>query len=387
MTTEILEVEEIKTTEKKLNEPISDQSWWDEYEYEDKKRKSLRNITPVSKEDIEFYNMIQNIDVFDPKPGDVVKARYVGTDQGDFVFFYEGFKDQVRVDNRPSETMHIERLKIGDSIDLLIYDVDRTNYEIKGSISQLFESVAHKELSGDMDVVVSARVNTMTPAGYTMDISYNNVTLPAFMPNTLAGINKLHDPESIVGNDMDVMIESYSSSEGTYIVSRRKYLRTLIPGELDKLLTNHTYRGSVTGTTPFGVFVEFGIDADSPECLTGMIHKANIVQEWQDRIEEINPGTQIEFYVKEIIKNNKIILTQILRETLWDNITINQELSGIVKTVKAFGALVVLDSETVGLIHTSEMEKAGITLDSGDQVKVKVLAIDRPNRKIFLTTN
>ncbi len=383
MTTDILEEEKIEKTTV-MKEPISDQAWWDEFEYEDKKRKNLRNVVPVTKEDIEFYNMIQNIDIKDPRVGDVVKAKYGGTDGADYVFFYEGFKDQIRVENKPNEVKHIEQLEMGDVVDVMIYEVDRNVYEIKGSISQMFESMAHEKLANDPNVVVSARVKEMSPAGYTLDITYSNVTLPAFMPNTLAGINKLHNPESIVGTDMDVMIESFSSHEGTYIVSRRKYLRTLIPDELGKLLTNHTYRGTVTGTTPFGVFVEFGVDADGPVCLTGMIHKANIVDEWSERIQEIKAGTSIEFYVKEIIKNNKIILTQILRETLWDNIAGGDELSGIVKTVKAFGTLVVLDSETVGLIHTSEMEKAGMKFSNGDQVKVKVLAVDRPNRKIFL---
>jgi ribosomal protein S1 len=383
MTEEILE-EKIKTEKKR--EPITDQAWWDELEYEDQKRKSFRNVKPVSKEDIEFYNLLQNIVVNDPKPGDVVKANYVGTDGTDYLFFYEGFKDQIRVESKPSEVKYIETIEKGTDVDVLIYEVNRSNFEIKGSISQLFESVAHNELANNPDVVVNAYVKDINPAGYSITIEYNKVVLPAFMPNTLAGINKLHNPESIVGTNMDVMIESFSKNEGTYIVSRRKYLKTLIPGELDKLLTNHMYYGSVTGTTPFGVFVEFGVDEESPKCLTGMIHKANIVPEWQDRIQEIKPGQTIEFYVKEIIKNNKIILTQILRETLWDNISNGQELSGIVKTVKAFGTLVVLDSETVGLIHTSEMEKAGVSFDNGDQVKVKVLAVDRPNRKIFLTT-
>ena len=89
--------------------------------------------------------------------------------------------------------------------------------------------------------------------------------------------------------------------------------------------------------------------------------------------------------MKEIIKNNKIILTQILRETLWDNIEVGQSLSGIVKDVKPFGALVVLDSETIGLVHSSEIEKNNLDISNGSQVSVKVLRVDRGNRKIFLT--
>ena len=174
------------------------------------------------------------------------------------------------------------------------------------------------------------------------------------------------------------MIESFSEHEGTYIVSRRKYLQTLIPEEIENLEFNVLYSGRVTGTMAFGIFVEFN------DCLTGMIHKANVTEEWQNRISEIKPGQEIEFYVKEIIKE-KIILTQVLRETLWDNIKNGQVIDGKVKDVKQFGALVILDDETVGLVHTSEMEKLGKKFVSGQDIRVKVLSVDRTARKIFLT--
>jgi small subunit ribosomal protein S1 len=198
------------------------------------------------------------------------------------------------------------------------------------------------------------------------------------MPNTLAGINKLFDPNSIVGQTFEVMIESYSEQEGTYIVSRRKYLQSLIPSAIGQLEYGIPYKGFVTGTTPFGVFVEFN------DCLTGMIHKANIDPDWQNKIQEIRPGYEIEFYIKEIIKE-KIILTQILRETLWDNIKNGQIIEGTVKDVKPFGTLVNLDEETVGLIHTSEIERLKKKFQSGQEIKVKVLSVDRSSRKIFLT--
>jgi small subunit ribosomal protein S1 len=198
------------------------------------------------------------------------------------------------------------------------------------------------------------------------------------MPNTLAGINKLFDPNSIVGENFEVMIESYSEYEGTYIVSRRKYLQSLIPEAMKQLDQQTVYSGHVTGTAPFGVFVEFN------ECLTGMIHKANVHPEWQEKLSEIKPGFEIEFYVKEIIKD-KIILTQILRETLWDTIKNGIIIEGTVRDTKPFGTLVNLDDETVGLIHTSELEKLNKKFTAGQDIKVKVLSVDRMSRKIFLT--
>ena len=89
--------------------------------------------------------------------------------------------------------------------------------------------------------------------------------------------------------------------------------------------------------------------------------------------------------VHSICADSKIILTQILRESLWDNIKIGQVIDGKVRDNKSFGTLISLDDETMGLIHTSELEKIGRKFQPEQELKVKVLAVDRANRKIFLT--
>lgn len=292
-------------------------------------------------------------------------------------FRYKGLKDDIYVENRPSENKFLKNTEVGDKLEVVITQINE-DYFLKGSVSQLYQSQAHDELLNLDDLVVEIDIKGINPAGYDVDIIHNSVTLPGFMPNTLAGINKLYDPESIIGEKMYVMVENYSKFEGTYIVSRRKYLKTLIPEALDELIVGEVYSGHVTGTTPFGVFVEFN------DCLTGMIHKANIVEEYRDRIQDIPAGTEIEFYVKEIIRK-KIILTQVWRDSLWDNISIGQTIKGTVKDNKSFGTLISLDAETMGLIHTSELDKTTRKLSKGEDVNVKVLAVDRQNRKIFLT--
>lgn len=342
--------------------------------FEEKSYKKGRNM--VDKDLEALYNSIK-LDI--PQVGNVVRSNYRGIMANQFVFSVDGFKDDVRVEDKPGEAKYLKNCNTGDEVDVLITEVNHGQYFIKGSIASLYESRAHENLKSlEEGESVTAYVRALNPAGYDVEITNGGVTLPGFMPNTLAGINKLYDPTSIVGDTFQVMIESFSENEGTYIVSRRKYLQTLIPEEISNLEFNVLYSGRVTGTTPFGIFVEFN------ECLTGMIHKANVTEEWQNRISDIKPGQEIEFFIKEIIKE-KIILTQVLRETLWDTIKNGQLIDGRVKDVKQFGALVILDDETVGLVHTSEMEKLGKKFTSGQDIKVKVLSVDRQSRKIFLT--
>lgn len=332
-----------------------------------------------TEEEKNLLKLYEQYDVSVPSVGQVVSARYEGSSGDSFIFNYNGYKDYIRVDNKISEAKYLKNTNIGESIDILISKVNHDDFYIRGSISELYESRAHQNLKSlEEGQSVTALVKSINPAGYDIEISHGGVTLPGFMPNTLAGINKLYDPNSIVGETFEVMIESFSEDEGTYIVSRRKYLQSLIPSAIKQLNYGEVYSGHVTGTTPFGVFVEFN------DCLTGMIHKANVNPEWQEKLTSIKPGFKIDFYIKEVIKD-KIILTQILRETLWDNIKNGQTLNGVVRETKQFGTLVNLDDETVGLIHTSEMEKLGKKFTPGQELKVKVLSVDRGSRKIFLT--
>ena len=335
------------------------------------------------KVDAKLAALYDSIEINVPEKGTVISASYVGKNDEQFMFEVSGYKDFIRIDNKGNEEKYLKNSEIGDIIDVLIYDINEKNYLIKGSVANLYESRAHANLKSlEEGESVTAYIKSLNPAGYDVEVYQGGVTLPGFMPNTLAGINKLVDPTSIVGETFEVAIESYAEQEGTYIVSRRKYLQSLIPEAIKELNYESVYNGHVTGTAPFGVFVEFN------ECLTGMIHKANVHPEWQDKLGDIKPGFEIEFYIKEIVresKHPKIILTQILRETLWDTIKNGQTLNGVVKDTKQFGTLINLDDETVGLIHTSEMEKLGKKFTSGQELKVKVLSVDRSSRKIFLT--
>jgi len=361
-----------------IKENIHDNEFWTNLEFEQSLRKN-RKLENKNPEIFKMDKMYEDLFVQIPIKNSIIQGKYEGVNSNQHCFSVKGFKDYVRVDNRPNENKYLKNTNIGETIDVLITNVDNNIYIIEGSISNIYENAAHASLKAlDKDIVIMANIKSINPAGYDVEIFHDGITLAGFMPNTLAGINKLYDPESIVGKSLEVMVESFSRDEGTYIVSRRKYLKTLISSAIESLEEKVVYSGHVTGTTPFGVFVEFN------ECLTGMIHKANVNPEWQEKLTQIKPGFEIEFYVKEIVKD-KIILTQMLRETLWDNIKNGQVLNGRVKDIKQFGALISLDEETMGLIHTSEIEKIGRKFVTGQELKVKVLAVDRQNRKIFLT--
>ena len=303
-----------------------------------------------------------------------------------YIFVDIGYKDYVMIDATEKEISVLNRLEKNkdDKIEVMITDFRENPYQIVGSFLSIDKKYAYEDIleNSDTDVLI-AKIQEWSPAGYKLEIFYDDFKIPAFMPNTLAGINKLSDPQSIVGKELEVMIESFSDEKGTFIASRKKYMQTLIPKALDEIRIIDEngdpvlYTGSVTGTTKFGIFVEF-----NNEILTGMIHKDNFAPDMI--LEHIKPGNSINFYIKENIKG-KLILTQVWRKTLWDTIAINDTFDVSIRDIKTIGALVALDNETTGLISNFELKKGKKQYKIGDNIQVKVNTVQRGERKIFLT--
>jgi small subunit ribosomal protein S1 len=371
---------------------VNDTDFW--YNLENDRHKILKwspegnyqkTFTPEYKYFLErLHNLptIPNIQV-----GDIVEGIISSIDRRQIVIDIN-YKDSIFVDVKAPDLKIVQNLQKGDKINVMITSFNDNPFEIKGSITELIKMDVANKLRDfyKENIPLKVLVKEMIPAGFMLDIEMDNINITAFMPNTLAGVNKLTETQSLalVGQEIDVMLETLQQEKGVYVVSRKKYLKSLIEDRIELVKDccrknpEIVYHGFVTGTKDFGVFVEF------QECLTGMIHKVNIQEEWQERLHEIKPGTPITFFVKDVLKGDKIILTQILRESLWDTIRVGNVREGVVRSIKPFGALISLDAETTGLIQNTYIEKSGKTLKKGDKVDVKVVSVIKDDRKIYL---
>jgi ribosomal protein S1 len=341
-----------------------------------------------SVEDKYFLDRLQNLpEIPNINIGDTINGIISSINQKEIIIDIN-YKDSIFVDIKAPDIKIIQNLKKGDNIDVMVITLNENPFEIKGSITELIKLNVANKLSDfyKNNTPIKVLVKESIPAGFMLNIEMDNINITAFMPNTLAGVNRLTSDQSqaLIGQEIDVMLETLQQEKGVYVVSRKKYLKSLIKDTIEELKIAckkeplKIYDGFVTGTKDFGVFVEF------KECLTGMIHKVNVQTEWQERLHEIQPGTPINFYIKDILKGNKIILTQILRESLWDTIRVGNIKNGKVICVKPFGALISLDAETTGLIQNTYLEKSGKTLKKGDLVDVKVVSVYKDDRKIYL---
>lgn len=338
-----------------------------------------------------FLNKIENLktDYNDINEGDIVEGNVIGINYKDIIIDIN-YKDNVYVETKTIDKDILENITMGSKIKVMISGISEDPFYIKGSMNDLFKmnvSNVVKDFFND-NKYFFATVKKSQPAGYLLDLEVDGQIVDAFMPNTLAGVNKLHDPNSIVGTKFEVMIETLEKEKGIYVVSRKKYLEDLIPERVKQLKKewiknkNKIYEGVITGTTPFGAFVEFC------DFLTGMIHRYNVSEDWQgdEKWTTMRPGMYVNFFIKDIIsKKNKIILTQILRESLWDNIKVDDVVKGKVISIKPFGALIQLDDETNGLIQSNYLQKNKIDLEIGQEIEVRVTSIMKDERKINLS--
>jgi len=128
----------------------------------------------------------------------------------------------------------------------------------------------------------------------------------AFMPGSLAAPNKINDFQSYIGKEIIVMIEDFLLDMNSFIVSHKKYIAYILPQKLSELDLMKKYTGTVTGASKYGIFIEFD------NFFTGLLHVSKMTDETRKLFKSwhFKPGDSIDFYVGEVTKDNRVILTE-----------------------------------------------------------------------------
>lgn len=172
-------------------------------------------------------------------------------------------------------------------------------------------------------------------------------------------------------------------------------------GEAEKTLADlepgMELSGTVRSIQSYGAFVDIGVDRD------GLVHISELKDGFVEKVEDVvKPGDAVTVRVKEVDRERgRISLTmrserparkkepKAKRLRLKD-LTEGQEVTGKVTSIVDFGAFVDIGATTDGLVHISELSderinKVSDVLEVGQDVKVRVLQIDRKRNRISLT--
>jgi len=308
------------------------------------------------------------------------------------------FEDRVLAQTGSGQTIYIDLKKeLKDAtklgIDGITFNVDdevnarvkRVNGGFSGSVVEYYIHTLRAELFDQIKKESSAyliKIVSVNKGGYIADLS----GIKCFLPGSLAAANKITDFDSYIGKTLHVMIEGYVPAKDIFIVSYKKYLNKIMDSKIQELDLTKKYKGYVTGTSDFGVFVEW----DS--VYTGLIHKT----EFQDEsyISDLTPGSEVEFYVKEIKENNRLTLT--LDKPLERNIILQDLENKIkegtsdvyeakVKHKRKNGALVEIESlGLMALIPQDRLGKKAGSTKPGDILSVTPYDVDALSGKIFV---
>lgn len=288
----------------------------------------------------------------------------------------------------------VNDFKIGDEIEAKVIQrlnengnvvLSRLEVEKESSLSEL---KAHFENNENIVVTIKEEIKGGLIA------AYKGINL--FLPASLVDLYHVENLKDYVGKELEVSIIEFAQGprENKMVVSRKAILvkekEAMEAKAWESFELGEVLCGTVKRIASFGAFVEVnGVD--------GLLHLSEM--SW-GKIESPKSLLKIDENIKVKIialdkENKKLSLSiKALLENPWNDICDKYPEGNIAlgKVVRfaSFGAFVELEPGVDGLVHLSEIshkriEKADEMLSIGENVKVKILKVDKENKKISLS--
>jgi small subunit ribosomal protein S1 len=328
---------------------------------------------------LELLKLFEGLEVKEtPRDNEIRKLEVISINQDQVILNLDGKQDAYM--NMRKEK-GLEGLKIGDVIPVKLKSGHGGNFEASFGDALAKEKTNEIVASIGKNVGYKAKVTELIHGGYFVEID----NIKCFMPGSLAGMNKLVNFASLLSKEIIVVPVNYSQEREIPVVSHRDYLKTQMPSKIELVSQDvDSWRtGFVTGTSGAGIFVEF------EECLTGLIPVTEIEKSEESyRGGFIKPGNSIQFRIKQIISDTKILLTEKEKEAspwddLQDRFSPEQLVVGKIVKITNYGIFVEIEKGISGLMHSSQLPKDS-NFSEGEEVEVIISKIEQSARKIVL---
>ena len=239
-------------------------------------------------------------------------------------------------------------------------------------------------------MIIEARVTATNKGGLTVDVN----GIRGFMPLSQIDLYRVENTEQFVNQRLRCLVTEVKPEERNLVVSRRDLLENEREEAREKLwqeLAEGQIRdGVVRSVRDFGAFVDLG-GAD------GLLHISEM--SWarvQHPADVVQPGQTIKVIVLKVDRERRKVSLGLKQLTAspWDSADQNYLLGSLVKgkvtRLADFGAFVELEPGVEGLVHISELapqkvRRVSDVVQPGQEVAVRVLAVDRNQRRISLS--
>ncbi|HEV3203042.1 MAG TPA: S1 RNA-binding domain-containing protein [Gemmataceae bacterium] len=213
------------------------------------------------------------------------------------------------------------------------------------------------------------------------------VQVPGGRSGGVLPLSQFPDGPPAIGAEVDIHIERYDEANGLLILSRRG---AAVHTDWSSVAEGMIVEARVTGTNKGGLSVEVNsIRGFMPISQIDIYRVENVESYINQRLTCL--VTDVDKEERNLVVSRRALIEKEReenREKLWNELAEGQVRSGVVRSVREFGAFVDLGGVD-GLLHVSEMswnrvQDPNQIVQLGQTVKVVVLKIDREKRKLSL---
>ena len=343
--------------------------------------------------------------------GDIIEGEVADVRDG-YVVVDVGYKSEGIVAGRElkSDTLNWRDLKIGDKILVYVVKPEDDEGQLVLSIRRTQQASAwiNLEKAKKDNSVVETVVIEANNGGLIVEIGKD---IRGFIPTSqldasrvyLNGIRQVGKDissrvqkrlNSLVGEKVQTRIIELDREKNRIILSEKMVTqsRDLEQREktLNKVKEGDVLEGTVSGITPFGIFV-------NAEGLEGLVHLSEL--SW-DKVEDIGSiysvGDKVNVMVIGISDGGKRVaysVKRLLKDPWAEAISkyqVGDVVKGYIQKVVPYGAFVRIGEGLNGLIHISELSDKLVKnpediVKIGDEVDVKILSISSTERHLGLS--
>ncbi len=215
-----------------------------------------------------------------------------------------------------------------------------------------------------------------------------------FIPMGQISIYRIENAEEFVGKKLNCVVTEANRGKKNLVLSHRAMMERERKEQREQLLAElapgQIRDGVVRSLQNFGAFVDLG-------GIDGLIHVSQLSWERVNHPRDVlKEGQNVKVRVDKVdLETGKIGLAyRDLADNPWDSVTskypTGSTIKGTVTKLMQFGAFVRLEAGVEGLIHISEMghgrvNRAGDVVSEGQEVEVKILAVDTDAQRIGLS--
>ena len=337
--------------------------------------------------------LLKNYDVMKLNRGDILKGTVIDVNEKEVSininYAFDGLISKEEISN--DETDPRDVVAVGDEIEVYVVSPNDGDGYVELSLKRAKQIKEKEKIKNAFKngSVVCVKVKEEIKGG--LSAYYGN--LRVFIPGSLASRERI-ELSTLVGKEIDVKITELDFNNNKIIASRR-VIEEEEYNKNKKLIWNILREGEkktgvVKKLVKFGAFVDIG-------GVEGLIHISDLSWERVNRPQDIvKEGDKVEVFIGNVDKEKErlsLILKDIKKEP-WSvyssEINEGDIVCGKVVRLTSFGAFIELFHGVEGLAHITEITDENIVkpsdiLELNQEVKVKVLNIDRENKRISLS--